>query len=381
MMLVLHPTAMAVSVSLVVMSYFVLFDNRYTSLWHILKTPDGGVEFFELILLVDCILDRSATMALVCGNSSEDPCRDYLKFLPGDFDFKFPPICDVIFDRRNRCHSRYFKDEKMTSYRDVNYDWTFENALGLAEEVLGVVHQATDRELGIVNCLPIKSNEEDIGCSLSFMTDTIFIQCGGVRHPFDIVSTVLHEIGHQMVYRTEHECPHKHCVTWSRCCMTIAAVFEQSEKLTPLLRLIEEEYGAEWAKQLVQSDTACTRCPMTAKQRRQQNRLRALTNESKVKCCTQPLSSMRSLMSGTRRFWRKKLMKMKWLRWKMMKLKKMSSSSVMTKRVGKCSWRRTMRWSRSCEDDRRRWGEDSTKILRASTETHWNPRPRCLPNW
>ena len=169
----------------------------------------------------------------------------------------------------------------MTSYRDVNYDWTFENALGLAEEVLGVVHQATDRELGIVNCLPIKSNEEDIGCSLSFMTDTIFIQCGGVRHPFDIVSTVLHEIGHQMVYRTEHECPDKHCVTWSRCCMTIAAVFEQSEKLTPLLRLIEEEYGAEWAKQLVQSDTACTRCPMTAKQRRQQNRLRALTNESK----------------------------------------------------------------------------------------------------
>ena len=87
-----------------------------------------------------------------------------------------------------------------------------------------------------------------------------------------------------MVYSTEHEGhPDKHCVTWSKCCMTITAVFEQSEKLTSLLRLIEEEYGKEWAKLLVQSDSACTRCPMTAKQRQQQNRLHALTTESKSK--------------------------------------------------------------------------------------------------
>ena len=172
----------------------------------------------------------------------------------------------------------------MTSYLNVNYDWTFENAPGLAKEVLGVVHQATDHEMGIVNCLLIKSGEEDLGCSLSFMTDTVFIQCGGVCHPFDIVSTVLHEIGHQMVYTTEQEGhPDKHCVTWSKCCITITAVFEQSEKLTSLLRLIEEEYGNEWAKLLVQSDSACTRCPMTAKQRQQQNRLHALTTESKSK--------------------------------------------------------------------------------------------------
>ena len=65
--------------------------------------------------------------------------------------------------------------------------------------------------------------------------------------------------------------------------MTITAVFEQSEKLTTLLRLIEEEYGKEWAKLLVQSDSACIRCPMTAKQRQQQNHLHALTTESKSK--------------------------------------------------------------------------------------------------
>ena len=140
-------------------------------------------------------------MALVCENLPEDPCRDYWEFLPGDFDFEFPPICEVIFDSRNRCHSRNFKDEKMTSYLNVNYDWTFENAPGLAKEVLGVVHQATDHDVGIVNCLPIKSGEEDLGCSLSFMTATVFIQCEGVCHPFDIVSTMLHEIWHQMVYR------------------------------------------------------------------------------------------------------------------------------------------------------------------------------------
>ena len=62
----------------------------------------------------------------------------------------------------------------MTSYLNVNYDWTFENVPGLAKEVLGVVHQATDHEMGIVNCLPIKSGEEDLGCSLSFMTDSLY---------------------------------------------------------------------------------------------------------------------------------------------------------------------------------------------------------------
>ena len=119
--------------------------------------------------------------------------------------------------------------------------------------------------MGIIRNLVIKREEDDAGCTLSWRSDTVFVQCGGVRHLSDVISTVLHELAHHMVNRSTHNCENDHCDVWIHCAKIMTSIFRKAviESSFRWLGSIKQDYGAAWATKLVQSETACN-CPKSA---------------------------------------------------------------------------------------------------------------------
>ena len=117
--------------------------------------------------------------------------------------------------------------------------------------------------MGVVRNLVIKREEEEAGCTLSWRRDIVFIQCGGVRHPFDVVSTMLHELAHHMMNRSSHYCGNDHCEVWVRCIKILTTIFRKAvtDSSFPWMDLIRKEYGAHWATKLVRSETTCAPSP------------------------------------------------------------------------------------------------------------------------
>ena len=129
-------------------------------------------------------------------------CEEFLEVLRPHFNFLFPGYENVIFDEDERCHSRYFRDKKLYAFLNLGHDWGLEDCRRLAGEVLDVVQQATG--LGVEKAFAIRRDDSNLGLTLPYLQDRIFVRFGGCRHPFDIVGTILHEVAHQMVVRTPH---------------------------------------------------------------------------------------------------------------------------------------------------------------------------------
>ena len=112
----------------------------------------------------------------------------------------------------------------------------------------------------------------NLGLTLPYLQDRIFVRFGGCRHPFDIVGTILHEVAHQMVVRTPHHgaCNRNeggHCPVWQRCVKVVTAAFAQAPKSSPYLNLLKNEYGHGWKEFVVQGATACSDCGETVAER------------------------------------------------------------------------------------------------------------------
>ena len=140
-------------------------------------------------------------------------------------------------------------------------------ATKLLEEILIVIEKQT--RLGIAKMFPIRSGEKDLGLSLSWYKDRIYIQCSSERHPFDVVETTLHEVAYQMVFRTPHhgQCTRDasgHCPVWQRWAKFITALFVKAPKTSHFLSLLNKEYGVGWELCIVQRKTSCTGCKKTA---------------------------------------------------------------------------------------------------------------------
>ena len=148
-------------------------------------------------------------------------CEEFLGMLCPHFNFKFPDFDHVVFDIHDRCHNQYFREHQiMESYLSLNHDWSFSDCCDLVEEVLAIVDQEID--MGVTKYYPIRQGGKTLGLTLGWFRDRIFVQCGGCRHPFYLVATTLHELGHQMVWRTPHTlaCVGEnagHCIVWQRC--------------------------------------------------------------------------------------------------------------------------------------------------------------------
>ena len=69
----------------------------------------------------------------------------------------------------------------------VRRRWTAADAQELVREVMATVQRKT--RLGVVNVEWISPASRGLGLSLAWQPDRIYIQCGGVRHPFDVIST------------------------------------------------------------------------------------------------------------------------------------------------------------------------------------------------
>ena len=125
----------------------------------------------------------------------------------------------------------------------------------MVEEVMIVIQKAT--WMGVIKAFPIKKGEQDLGLTLSWLKDHIYIQCGWVWHPFDIVATTLHELAHKMVLHTPHhdQCEDAtgHCLVWRCSAKVITAIFTEALKSSYFLSRLMNDYGVGWENRLVQS--------------------------------------------------------------------------------------------------------------------------------
>ena len=193
-----------------------------------------------------------------------DSCSVLLATLSRCFYFWTTWGENAILDPRSRCNTRYFQDEPgFKKYLVVLEIWTSAQARDLVMEVIQLMDELTG--MGITKAFWIQQGDEALGCSFSWKQDRIFVQCGGVRHPFDIISTTLHELGHQFVYQTRHQCYCKtsHCLVWQRCVKNLSALFTQAPKTTPLLKTLDRDYGKDWGRAIVSGISSCNGCSMS----------------------------------------------------------------------------------------------------------------------
>ena len=61
-------------------------------------------------------------------------------------------------------------------------------------------------------------------------SDTTFMQCGGVRHPFHVVSMVLYELTHPLVNRSSHHCPNDQCCVDALCQSGHICILQSGER-------------------------------------------------------------------------------------------------------------------------------------------------------
>ena len=140
------------------------------------------------------------------------------------------------------------------------------------DEVLAIMEPET--EMGVLRAYPLASGYGDLGMTSPFEKDRVYVQCAACRHPFDIVATVLHELGHQMVNGTLHHLSciggsEGHCVVWERCVKVVHAFFVDAPKpkSSTYLHMLHTHYGEHWERYLVQSATACDQCDFTVAER------------------------------------------------------------------------------------------------------------------
>ena len=130
---------------------------------------------------------------------------------------------------------------------------------------------------GVIKAFPIEKGEQELGLTLRWLKDRIYIQCGWVRHPFDIVATTLHELAHQMVLCTPHhdQCADAtgHCLVWPCCVKVITAIFTEAPKLSYFLSTLTNDYGVGWENSLIQSKYSCIRCDQMVDERLMEIRL------------------------------------------------------------------------------------------------------------
>ena len=135
----------------------------------------------------------------------------------------FTTYSALEFESRGRCLSRLMAEDGHVD-RLVSGHWPIERAQRLSHEVLAVLQRTLS--LGVSKIGWIEENKGPLGLCLRTRWDQIFVQVGGVPHPYLIVLTVLHEVGHQLVYRCGHqeECD-PHCAFFERCNRFVMATF------------------------------------------------------------------------------------------------------------------------------------------------------------
>ena len=123
-----------------------------------------------------------------------------------------------------RCVSRIIHEEQLQDDH-VSVLWSSRRGRKLAKEVLRVLQR--NFSFGISKIGWIQEGDNTLGASLRSRWNVIFIQVGAIKHPYRIVSTVIHEVGHQMSYRTGHlsRCDGSHCKIWASCARFVKATF------------------------------------------------------------------------------------------------------------------------------------------------------------
>ena len=126
-----------------------------------------------------------------------------------------------------RCISRIIHEEQPQDYH-VSVLWSSRRGRKLAKEVLRVLQR--NLSFGISKIGWIQEGDNTLGASVRSRWNVIFIQVGAIKHPYQIVSTVIHEVGHQMSYRTGHlsRCDDSHCKIWASCARFVKATFMAS---------------------------------------------------------------------------------------------------------------------------------------------------------
>ena len=131
---------------------------------------------------------------------------------------------NIIMDEQKRCTTKYYRDVYGAEL-PVSSFWDASKCRRLTREVLQLIeHEA---KLGVTKVGWLDPSAKLMGCSYMEAGEWIFVRCSEIRHPFDIISAVLHEIAHHMADNCLHGmgCTDQHCAVWTECARILGAVF------------------------------------------------------------------------------------------------------------------------------------------------------------
>lgn len=138
----------------------------------------------------------------------------------------------VVFDRFGRCATRYLVDKAIDTRETwkVKSLWPAVRALRVVEEILELMTPT----LGMRLQAGILSNPREVGLFKWRTPNMVYVKVKDVAHPFDIVSTTLHEAAHAKIYSIDHTsrsdiCPELgHCEAWETYAKMLTQAFAVS---------------------------------------------------------------------------------------------------------------------------------------------------------
>ena len=169
-----------------------------------------------------------------------DVCENYTYLITPRFShWDLRRLRAITVDPKGRCTTRYYLEEYKAEL-PVADCWPAARCRSLAREVLALLEQETHLGTTQVGWLHPSSSNVDM-CFIG-VKEWIFVVCAKIRHPFDVISTVIHEVAHHLTGGCAHhpKCANQHCAVWAHCAKMLGAVFTVS--LCKMILTLREEW-------------------------------------------------------------------------------------------------------------------------------------------
>lgn len=141
-------------------------------------------------------------------------------------------LSKVNFDERGRCAMQH-QLEKTGEVQLTPSAWPESRVKKLVLEVVDLMDKIVKKETKVKW---LCKDAKVVGCVFPFCLDTIYIKPTLILHPCDVISTVLHELGHVFVHRMNHtvHAPSEdkmHCSAWKDAVRFLTVLFGVSFSL------------------------------------------------------------------------------------------------------------------------------------------------------
>ena len=136
----------------------------------------------------------------------------------------FPEWNDLIFDVEGRCSMEYHRDQGSTLALTKSL-WPCSRSEKLVVEIVQALRKAVGLLRDVRHIIWIRPEADHAGIMFPWDPTVIAIKASRTLHPLDLISSVIHELGHVLSVKLEHdddEHENHHCDTWETCVKLLA---------------------------------------------------------------------------------------------------------------------------------------------------------------